>query len=82
MPAAEFHEWRRWRSRHGFPIDRIVWATAIGAAYVGATWGGKAKAGDLIPKIENPADKKRRMLAFFDGLAARGKSGKDSATTG
>lgn len=70
MPAADVEAWRRWRARHGFPADRIAWATAIGASYVGATWGGKARPSDLMPKIENPADKRRRMRAFFDGLEA------------
>lgn len=74
LSAAEVSVWRAFRSRYGFPADRLVWATAMGASYCGAVWGGKAKPDDLIPEFDPVArraapDDIAAVKAWFDGRA-------------
>lgn len=74
LREAELNLWAAYRARHGLPIDRQVMGTANGAAYLGATWGGKASVGDLVPKFRQPADAKgdrAAVVAWFKGLAKK-----------
>jgi hypothetical protein len=66
MPAADFIAWRRWRGRHGFPVDRLVWGLALVGEYLGATWGGKLRAEQLIPKLESRDVKNAKIRAWLE----------------
>ena len=73
MTAAEFDLWRAYYQRHGFDADRIEAGVAIAGAYVGATWGGKAKSSELLPRFgpPNPAAEFEKFKSFFTRAAAR-----------
>lgn len=66
MPAAVFVEWQQWHGRHGFPVDRILWAVAVVGSYLGATWGGKANPSDLFPRLESRGSKNARIRAWLE----------------
>ena len=76
LSAVELDVWRLWHEQNGFPDDRVVWATAIGAAYAGGAWGGKAKPHDLIPQFQRAGTVAREtsaadisgVKAWFDGM--------------
>ncbi|HYH63679.1 MAG TPA: hypothetical protein VD866_03180 [Urbifossiella sp.] len=67
MSAAEFLFWEQWGAARGFPAERAEVVAANGAAYVGATWGGKAKPADLVWRERRPASR-AAVRAFFDSL--------------
>ena len=76
LSAAEVAFWGGYYRRHGFPTDRLEWVAANGAAYVGATHGGKAKPAALIPVFERRQQPAEVVKAWFDSLAP-GKGGSD-----
>lgn len=69
MSAAEFAFWLDYRAAFGFPADRLEAVAANGAAYVGATRGGRAKPADMLFAGRRPASRES-IRAFFDGLTA------------
>jgi len=69
LSEAELSIWRAYRDRYGFPADRAVWATAIGASYTGAVWGGRVKADDLIPKFHRAAPREATAAEIADVAA-------------
>lgn len=72
MPASELVEWEQWHGRNGFPVERVVWGIALAAQYIGGVWGGKLQARDLVPRLESPDAKRRRIRAAFDALVKPG----------
>jgi hypothetical protein len=70
LPLGEFDFWKDFRSRNGFPADRIETAVAKIGAYLGYAWGGKATPSDLMPKFgrdEHPkvVSNPKGILAFL-----------------
>lgn len=66
MSAAEFRFWRAFHRRHGFPVDRLEAAVAIGAAAQCRAWGASVDPQDLIPRF----DRSRSMAELAARLAA------------
>ena len=73
LSEAEINLWAAYRERHGFPCDRVGIGIANAGAYVGATWGGKAKVADLLPKFQRPkrADDIKGVRAWFLARVAK-----------
>ncbi|MES2208582.1 MAG: hypothetical protein V4515_00100 [Chloroflexota bacterium] len=67
MSAAEVAFWHDYRAAHGFPDDRLEAVGANGAAYIGATWGGKARPAELLfrARTQPPPEV---VKAWFDSL--------------
>lgn len=74
LSAAEYAIWIAWAERRGFPADRIIGTAAKGLAYVGATWGGKAKPEELLPKFGEAIREDRAAVSAW--FRARSKKRK------
>lgn len=74
LSEAEINVWAEYRSRNGFPVDRLAIGTANAGAYVGAVSGGKAKVGDLLARFKRPAESRSLdgIKAWFGQRAAKG----------
>lgn len=72
LSAAEFAVWAAYYQAYGFPADRIEIVTAKGASAVAGAWGAKVRPQDLLPKFGDRKSDRRAIVAYFDGLAARG----------
>ncbi len=70
MSAAEFAFWQEFRTRHGFPTDRIVAASALAGTAANRAMGGKVKPADLIPQFGASQANKARLLAW--AMAGKG----------
>lgn len=68
MSAAEFVFWRDFARRNGLPADRQEWGVANAGEYLGAVWGGRAKARDLIPRFEQSRQPAAVIKAWFEAL--------------
>lgn len=68
MSAAEGAYWRDFARRNGLPADRQEWVVANTGEYVGAVWGGRARARDLIPKFQRHRQPAAVVKAWFESL--------------
>ncbi len=51
LSAVEFELWRERYQRRGWASDRVMWTTANAGSAVCATWGGRVKAEEIIPRF-------------------------------
>lgn len=73
LSEAEINVWAAYRERHGFPCDRLGIGVANAGAYVGATWGGKAKPADLLPQFAGARKRKDDIAGVRAWFRARAK---------
>lgn len=72
LSAAEIAVWAAYRDLHGFQADRLAGGIAIGAGYVGACHGGKARPADLLVTFRprKALDDVAGVRAFFEAHGA------------
>lgn len=72
LTAAEFSLWCEFRTRNGFPTDRLEGATVNAGAAMCQSWGSRVTPGELIPKFKSSRPNLRKLvysLAALPGAA-------------
>lgn len=68
MSAAELAFWLDFRGLYGFPVDRLEAVAANAGSYVGAVWGGKLGAAELIFRPRRTQPPPEVVKAWFESL--------------
>jgi hypothetical protein len=76
VTAAEFDLWAEFYRVYGFDVDRVEWASANAGAAAARSMGANIRPADLVPRFSTPhqGSSNAQIMAFFDGLAAKGKA--------